>query len=419
MQTDRFPRMMSVRQKYAATPPLDIPQAVRRELTRVRERIKPGMRIAVGAGSRGITNILPIVQAVVQFLKDAGAKPFVIPAMGSHGGATPEGQIEVLATYGISEANVGVRIDANMEVVQLGATDEGWPVFFSAIAKEADGLIVINRVKPHTDFRSDSIGSGVLKMMVVGLGKRVGAAQFHRVAIHHGFEKALRAISKVSLRETPLLCGVAIIENQRHETAEIAVLPREEMESGEAKLFKRAQTLMPRLPFDDIDLLIIDRIGKNISGSGMDPNIIGREVHGYSTLFEAQRKLSPVIRRLFVRDLTPETHGNAIGIGLADITTTRLVRAMDVNKTNINALTSLTPNCAKVPIHFDSDREAITTALNTLGLTNIIEAKIVRITDTLSVEHASVSEAYQSGAGHLEIESEPSAMRFGSDGNLA
>ena len=410
--------MMVVRQKYALTPALDIPQVVRGALARIRDRIKPGMRIAVGAGSRGITNILPIVQAVVQFLKDTGAKPFVIPAMGSHGGATPEGQIEVLASYGITEASVGVPIDANMEVVQLGATDEGWPVYFSALAKEADGLIVINRVKPHTDFRSDSIGSGVLKMMVVGLGKRVGAAQFHRIAIHHGFEKALRAISKVSLPNTPLLCAVAIIENQRHETAEIIALPRDEMEAGEAKLFTRSQALMPRLPFDDIDLLIVDRIGKNISGSGMDPNIIGREVHGYSTLFEAQRKLSPVIRRLFVRDLTPETHGNAIGIGLADITTTRLVRAMDVNKTNINALTSLTPNCAKVPIHFDSDREAIATALNTLGLADTTQAKIIRIADTLSVEHASVSEAYAAEAQHLEVESEPTAMRFDSSGNL-
>ena len=411
--------MMAVRQRYPATAPLDIPQVVRRELARVRDRLKPGMRIAVGAGSRGITDILPVVEAVIAFLKDAGAKPFIVPAMGSHGGATPEGQLEVLATYGITEARLGVPIEASMEVVQIGTTEEGWPVFFSAPAKEADALIPINRVKPHTDFRSDSIGSGVLKMMVIGFGKRVGAATFHRNAIHHGFEKVLRSISKVSLRATPLLCAVAIVENQLHRTAEIAVLPREDMESGEAKLFTRSAALMPRLPFDDIDLLIIDRIGKNISGSGMDPNIIGREVHGYSSLFEAQRKSNPVIRRLFVRDLTPETHGNAIGIGLADLTTTRLVRAMDANKTNINALTSLTPNCAKVPMHFECDREAIATALNTLGLADIMEAKIVRIGDTLSVEHASVSEAYAAQTRHLEVESEPAAMRFGPDGNLA
>jgi hypothetical protein len=193
------------------------------------------------------------------------------------------------------------------------------------------------------------------------------------------------------------------------------------MESGEAKLFARAKALMPKLPFDDVDLLIIDRIGKNISGSGMDPNIIGREVHGYSSSFEAQKRLSPVVRRLFVRDLTPETHGNAIGIGLADLTTTRQVRAMDTNKTNINALTSLTPNCAKIPIHFESDREAISQALNTLGLANTSEAKVVRIADTLSLQRVSVSHAFTADMRErkdLEVEAKPSDMRFDPSGNF-
>ena len=419
MQADRFPRMMIVRQQYATTPPLDVPQVVRRELARVRARIKPGMRVAVGTGSRGITNILAIVETTIQFLKDLGAKPFVVPAMGSHGGATPEGQLELLAEYGVTEARLGVPIEASMGTVQLGTTPETWPVFFSTPARQADAVIVINRVKPHTDFRSDTIGSGVLKMMVIGLGKRDGAANYHRTAIHHGFERVLRAMAQHVLQHAPILCGIAIVENQCHQTAEISVLPREEMESGEAKLFVRARALMPKLPFDDIDLLIVDRIGKNISGSGMDPNIIGREVHGYSTLFEAQRRLTPVIRRLFVREVTPESHGNAIGIGLADLTTTRLVRAMDVSKTNINALTSLTPNCAKIPIHFPSDREAIAQALNTLGMADPLRAKIIRIADTLSLDRVSISEAYAPGTQALHIESGPSEMHFDSEGNLA
>jgi hypothetical protein len=413
--------MMMVRQKYAATAPLDVPQVVRRELSRIADAIKPGMRIAVGTGSRGITNILPIVESTVQFVKELGAKPFIIPAMGSHGGATAEGQIEVLASYGVTEARLGVPIEASMDAVQIGTTESGWPVFFSVPARQADGILAINRVKPHTDFRSDTIGSGVLKMMVIGFGKRAGAANFHRTALHHGFEPVLRAMAGVILRSTPLLCGVAIVENQTHETAEIAVLPRDHMESGEAKLFARAKALMPKLPFDEIDLLIIDRIGKNISGSGMDPNIIGREVHGYSTSFEVQKKQSPIVRRLFVRDLTPETHGNAIGIGLADLTTTRLGRATDTNKTNINALTSLTPNCAKIPIQFESDREAISQALNTLGLANTSEAKVVRIADTLSLQRVSVSDAFTGDMRErtdLEVEAEPTDMCFDPSGNL-
>ena len=421
MQTDSIPRMMVVRQKYAATPPLEIPQVVRRELGRIADRIKPGARIAVGTGSRGITNIAAIVEAAVHFLKDAGAKPFISPAMGSHGGATPEGQIEVLASYGVTEARVGAPIEASMESVQIGTTEQGWPVFFSAPALKADGVIAINRIKPHTDFGSRTLGSGVLKMFVIGFGKRTGAANYHRTSVHHGFEPTLRAMSKIVLKSAPILCGIGIVEDQVHQTAQIAVLPHEEIEASEATLFARAKALMPKLPFDQIDLLIIDRIGKNISGSGMDPNIVGREVQGYSTSFEAQKKLTPVVRRVLVRDLTPETNGNAIGIGLADFTTTRLVRAMDANKTYINALTSLSSNSVKIPIHFDSDREVIGQALNTLAIPNTLDAKVIRIADTLSLQRLAVSEAFAAEARarkDLEIESEPAEMRFDNEANL-
>lgn len=416
MQTPEFPRMIAVRQRYRPSPPVDISATVKVELARLVPRLKPGMRVAVAAGSRGISNIVSIVTSVVEFLKAAGAKPFIIPAMGSHGGATPEGQIEVLGSYGITET-IGAPIVASMETVSLGRTPEGLDVIFSAAAKEADGIVVINRIKPHTDFASDALGSGVLKMMVVGLGKRAGAANYHRGAIHFGFERIIRSMARVILNSAPILGGIGIVEDQFHQTARISFVPAAEMEPEEAKLFAQAKALMPKLPYDDIDLLIVDRIGKNISGSGMDPNIIGREVHGYTSLFEAQRKLQPCIRRIFVRDLTPESHGNAIGIGLADFTTTRLVREMDPEKTYINALTSLSPNGAKTPIHFGTDRDAITQALNSLGLASIADAKVIHIADTLSLERLQISESFRERT-HLEVLNAAAEMQFDQAGGL-
>ena len=408
--------MITVRQKYPPSKPVDIPVTVRNELARLAPKLKPGMRIAVGTGSRGVSNILPIVQAAVEFLKGAGTKPFLIPAMGSHGGATPEGQIEVLGTYGITDAIA--PIEASMETMVLGRTANGLDVIFSAEAKKADGILVINRVKPHTDFASQSLGSGLQKMLVVGLGKRNGASNYHRGAIHHGFEHVLRAMAPVVLKSAPVLGGLGIVEDQFHQTVRIAFAAADEMEKREAELFVEAKSLMPKLPFDEIELLIIDRIGKNISGSGMDPNIIGRAIHGYSSSFEEQRSLKPSIRRILVRDLTPETHGNAIGIGLADFTTARLVRAMDHKKTYINALTSLSVNGPKIPISFDTDREAITQALNSLAIPNITDAKVMRIADTLSLTRMQISEAFGKLPPQLEVIDAASDMHFDEAGTL-
>ena len=410
-----FPRMMTVRQKYSPSRPLDIGAAIKTELARLAPKLKPGMRIAVGTGSRGVSNMLQIVSSVVEFLKAAGTNPFLIPAMGSHGGATPEGQIEVLESYGITEALAPIA--ASMETAPLGRTVDGLEVIFSAEAKGADGIIVINRIKPHTDFQSDALGSGVLKMLVVGLGKQAGAANYHRGAIQFGFEPVIRAMARVIIESAPVLGGIGIVEDQFHQTARVAFLAADEMERGEAKLFVEAKALMPKLPYDEIDLLIVDRIGKNISGSGMDPNIIGREVHGYSSLFEAQRKLKPAIRRIFVRDLTPETHGNAIGIGLADFTTARLARQTDWQKTYINSLTSLSPNCAKMPIQFETDREAIGQAINSLALAKATDAKVARIADTLSLERLQISEALANRA-QVEPLDGPAEMRFDEAGTL-
>src|SRR6185312_8820015 len=411
-----FPRMFAVRQKFPASPPLDIPAVVRREFKAqdILSKLKPGAQIAVAACSRGISNIKDIVAAVLGVLKAAGAKPFILPAMGSHGGATPEGQRGVLETYGITEQSMGVPIRASMDVERIGQSSDGVDVFCSVEALRADGIVIVNRVKPHTDFQG-TLGSGVVKMIVIGLGKRTGAAACHAAATRLGYERALRGIAAVTMRFAPILCGVAIVENQFHDTARIAVLRPEDIEAQEKELLEEARRLMPRLPFDDIDLLIVDRLGKNVSGSGMDPNVTGRWVHGYSTSLGSDNEATPMIRRIFVRDLTPETHGNAIGIGFADITTTRLVNAMDKQVTYINALTSLTPNGAKIPIHFDTDRECITHALTSLALPDTREAKVVRIADTLSLVNLEASEAYASEVkqrADLEVLEQSREMRF-------
>lgn len=420
MLNDSLPRMLAVRQIFPASPPLDIRATIQKELARAQSGLKPGMRIAVAVGSRGISNLQTIVAAVLDALRATGAQPFIVPAMGSHGGATPEGQTELLAEYGITEARLNAPIRAAMNVERIGSTPEGADVFFSAEALRADGIVIVNRVKPHTDF-SGAIGSGILKMMVVGLGKRIGAANYHTTACRLGYEQVLRGMARVILEKAPILCGVAIVENQLHDTAKLEVLARDEIERREEQLFVEAKNLMPRLPFDQIDLLIVDRLGKNISGSGMDPNIIGRGVHGYVSSLGNRAHPTPVIGRIFVRDLTPETHGNAIGIGMADMTTARLVRAMNPRVTFINALTSLAVQSAKTPMYFETDREAIALALTSLALREVREARIVRIADTLSLEHVQVSEAcapmVQSRSG-LVVTSPVDEMKFDAADNL-
>jgi hypothetical protein len=414
--------MFAARQKFPASSPFDISAVVHDEFKtqNVLSSLQPGAQLAVAVGSRGITNIKAIVAAVLGELKAAGAKPFIIPAMGSHGGATAEGQIGVLESYGITEQSMGVPIRASMEVERLGASADGVDVFCSVEALRSDGIVIINRVKPHTDF-SGTHGSGVMKMIVIGLGKRTGAATCHGAAGRLGLERVIRGIARVTLRRAPILCGVAIVENQFHDTARIAVLHPAEIETREKELLEEARRLMPRLPFDDIDVLIVDRIGKNVSGSGMDPNVTGRWVHGYSTSLADDNRQSPRIRRIFVRDLTPESHGNAIGIGFADITTTRLVNAMDKQVTYVNALTSLTPHGAKIPIHFDTDRECLGQALATLAIPDTRQAKVVRIADTLSVVNLEVSEAYAElvkQRGDLETVEAPRELRFDESNNL-
>jgi len=417
-----MPKMIEVRQAYPTSPRLDLQRILGEEFEKqaLNSGISPGMRIAVGVGSRGIANLKEIVEAAIRVLIRAGAQPFVIPAMGSHGGATPEGQTKVLAEYGITAESLGVPIDADMDVKKIGTAPDGREVVFSAAALRADGIVVINRIKPHTDFRG-TLGSGIQKMLAIGLGKQIGAANAHRAAAHIGYEAVIREFAKVALENVRVLCGIAVLEDQHHQTSEIHVLPPDVIVSREHLLFERSRSLMPHLPLDEIDLLIVDEIGKEISGTGMDTNIIGREITGYSTSLQQANRTTPQIARIFVRDLSHATNGNGIGIGLADFTTDRAVNALDLGSMYMNATTSLGLNGAKIPIHFASDREAVHTALVSVASSHPEMIRVVRIVNTLSLERTLVSECCTEMLGSrpgVTIVGQARAMQFDQAGNL-
>lgn len=409
--------MARVRQDFPPSANVDIRATVKTQFAPLLPRVKKGAVVAVGAGSRGISNIADTVRAVLDVLRGVGAEPFVFPAMGSHGGATPEGQTEVLASYGITESSMGAPIRAAMEVREIGIAECGARVFGAVAALEADHIVLVNRIKPHTDFFG-SLGSGLVKMSVIGLGKKVGAESMHGAASRLGHERVIRDMARVALTKAPVLCGVAILEDQRHQTAAIEVIAAKDIEAREGPLLERARELMPRLPFEEIDLLIVDRIGKNISGAGLDPNITGRGVNGYLSSLAREGRSAPFIRRTFVRELTRETHGNAIGIGMADITTARLVKEIDLGVTYTNALTALTPQGAKIPIYFETDRECIERALISLAVEDVSSARVVRISDTLNLQTMQISESLADVRAGLLIESAFEPMRFDAAGNL-
>ena len=382
-----LPKMIRVRQTFPRPRVADIPKAVTETLGSAALRVKPGDTVAVGAGSRGIANIDVIVGATVRWLKDLGARPFVFPAMGSHGGGTAEGQLSVLEHYGITEATMGCPVRATMEVIQVGEA-LGLPVWLDKLASEADWIGIVNRVKPHTDFKG-SIESGLFKMMTIGLGKHKGAIQYHRANIHHGYETVITSVGREMLAKARIGFGVGIVENGYDETAVVEAFAPEALESGERRLLKSAREWMARLPFSPIDVLIVEEMGKNISGSGMDTNIIGRPTNPFEPFPN-----DPKILWIVTLDLTEESYGNAVGIGNADFTTRRLVEKIDMKPTLINAITACAPGGAKVPATFDTDREAVETALSCIGLTPPDKARVIRIKNTLMLGEIEVSEAY-------------------------
>jgi hypothetical protein len=342
-----------------------------------------GKRIAVACGSRGIANVAEIVRGICGWLRAQGAEPFVFPAMGSHGGATDEGQRKLLEEYGVTQEGVGAEICSSMETVSLGRTTEGFEVFLDANASRADGVIVMNRVKPHTDF-TGVIESGLLKMLAVGAGKREGAEQTHRAGRKFGFEKVIRSMSGVMLRSGKILCGLGVVENEFHQIALVRAAPPEGVAGVDEALQVEAKRLVPRLPFEDLHLLVVDEMGKNISGTGMDTKVIGRGASFPSTERSG-------ILMIYVRDLTEPSAGNALGVGLADVIHERVYRKIDFTKTYINVRTSLNPPMARIPMYLPNDREALGFALGALGSPDESEQRIAWIRNTLDLNRVAIS----------------------------
>lgn len=413
----QFPRMYRLDQTFDRTEVVNITAAVKSELSRLclEKRTVPGQRVAITAGSRGIANIATILKALVEFLKAFQTQPFIFPAMGSHGGGTAEGQVKVLAHYQINEDFLGVPVLSSMDVTEIGKTQDGVPVLIDKHALQADFVVVVNRIKPHTKFKAP-IESGLMKMMAIGMGKHKGAEYYHRAAAQHTFFKIIVDVGREVLKRVPILCCLGILENGYDETAKIVALRPEEVEEKEKELLTRAKQMMPKLPFDDIDLLIVDEMGKDISGCGIDPNVTGRNRDLMGEFPHPTR-----VKRLFVRDLTENSMGNATGIGLADVTAKRLVDKIDFKATYMNCITGNSVEKAAIPMSFDTDREAIEVALGSIGLVSSKKAKIVHIQNTLRLNEVEVSETYGDELTErpdLKVLRGPSPMRFDDQGNL-
>ena len=415
---ESFPRFFRLKQVFDAPGIGDAAAATREAMAALPagKSIKPGMTVAVGAGSRGITHYDVIVRTVCDELKKLGAKVFIVPAMGSHGGATDAGQLDVFAHYGITEAAMGVPLKSSMDVVELGRDPElGFIVYQDKNARGADAIVLVNRIKPHTDFHGP-IESGLMKMATIGLGKQKGAHQFHQASARMSHAKALVAVAREVLKLSKIAFGVGIIENQFHKTARIVAVPTATMEKEEVELLKMARSLLPKLPFDEVDLLIVDEMGKNFSGTGMDTNVIRREIDG-----SFLRPGPNAARRLYVRSLHPDSYGNAAGIGMADFIHERLYNAVDTKATWVNTITALTPVNARMPMYFPTDREALEVALSTSGLPDTRKVKALWIKNTLSCETVLASEAYLADLGHrsdLRKETDPAPLAFDTRGDF-
>ncbi len=413
-----YPKMIKIKQKFRSIPAIeDIHGAVREQLSKpgLMLAVKPGDSVAITAGSRGIANMPAILNAVVKELRAVGAQPFIIPAMGSHGGATAEGQAAVLKHYDITEDTTGAPIRSSMETVVVGHNLDGLPVYMDRNAYEADHVVVVNRVKRHTDF-TGKIESGLVKMMAIGLGKRDGAATYHKATLEYGFERILRSVAGVVLNTGKIAFGLGVVENPYDETAIIGAFSPDELVSGEEELQEKAKQLSASLPFDELDVLIVDEAGKEISGTGMDTKIIGRMMQVGEKELE-----TPKITRIFLRDLTPKSIGNAAGIGFADFITTRLVNKIDFEATYMNFITSMGPQKVRIPIHFDTDRKVLDAVFETIGLVKPEESKVVRIKNTLKLSEVEVSEKLLDAVKErddLEIAGELKEIGFDSDNNL-
>ena len=410
-----LPQMFRIKQSLEGPSLSDVPRTIHENMHAhgIQNQIKPGQTIAITAGSRGNTGIARILRSVVDECRFLGLKPFIVAAMGSHGGATADGQKHLLEHYGIIAAAMGCEIKSSMDVVRIGEL-KGIPVFCDKNAWEADHIAVVARIKPHTDFDNE-IESGLFKMMSIGLGKRAGAEYYHRAGHQYSYAEIFPEVGKEVLRTGKVLFGLAIVENGYGETAKVDVILPKDFYEQEKELLRLAKLWLGRLPFDALDLLIVDEMGKNISGTGMDPNVIGR------TCIQ-KHPMSPKIRQLFIRDLSAESDGNALGIGMADLTTKRLVDKINHAFTGVNVITTGVFDLGKIPMWFDSDKEAIEVALSMIGLTTPQDARIVRIKNTLHLTEMDVSESLREEVARnnrLSLVTAPAQLPFDIDGNLS
>ncbi|MCQ4670461.1 lactate racemase domain-containing protein [Lactonifactor longoviformis] len=411
-----LPKMFKVKQVFPRPriEPEEIPDIIRKLLSQKKfaDKVQPGMRIAITAGSRGIANVALTTKCIADFVKYRGARPFIVPAMGSHGGATAEGQKAVLESYGITEEAMGCPILSSMEVKKIGVNEEGMDVFIDKYAAEADGIILGCRIKPHTAFRGP-YESGIMKMMAIGLGKQHGAEVCHEAGFKN-MAKYVPMFGRAIIKNAPILFAVPTIENAFDETCKIVAVSAEEIAEKEPPLLQEAFDNMPRILVDECDVLVVDQIGKNFSGDGMDPNITGTFCTPYATGgIKAQR--------VCVLDLSPETHGNGIGLGYSSATTKRAFEKLDLASMYPNAITCTVLGGVRIPIIMESDREAIQVCVRTCNEIDKKHARIVRIPNSLHIEHIMLSEAYYEEAKKnpdLIIESEPEYLPFDPDGNL-
>jgi hypothetical protein len=413
-----FPKMFRVRQRFSTERVEDLAGKVEKELARLdlHRKVKPGERIAITAGSRGIHSIDRITRGIVDHCHRLGARPFVVPAMGSHGGGTAEGQAGVLARFGITEQTMGCPIVSCMDTVTVCQAAEGFPVHFDRMAFEADHVIVANRVKPHTRF-TGAIESGLMKMMLIGLGKHAGAIVYHRVIVNYSFDQIVRSVAREVLSRCRILAGLAILENANEETADMVAVNPNEIERLEPQLLDRAKSFLPRIPFDQVQLLIVDQIGKNISGSGMDTNIIGRKYNDHAATGDER----PNVHMIYVRGLTKATHGNAAGIGMAEICRSSLIDQMDRQVTRVNCITAGHVKAAMLPVDFATDREAICVALGQAGWIESQQVPVVWIPNTLRLGEIECSQAYWEQAQsdpQLDIVEPLRPLEFDAQGQL-
>ena len=414
---ETWPSMVRVRQTFPGDEVTDIPAAVAAACAQfgLRERVKPGQRVAVTAGSRGIRDVLAVLQATVAELKALGAEPFVFPCMGSHGGSTPEGQGEVLAGYGVTSANVGAPVICQGEVVSLGETTSGIPLWADQEAAAADHVLVINRVKPHTDF-SGLIESGPTKMLAIGVGKHVGASDCHRRFVDRGYEEVIREVGDALWERLPLLGALGIVENGHDRTVRIDGIRPDHHEADEAALLAYSKEVFGYLPIDNLDILIIDELGKDISGAGMDPNVTGTDCA------KAHRPPPvPFIQRILVRGLTPDSHGNASGIGMADFALQRCVDQVDWSVTAINVVVAAAPESGRCPLVCATDRDMLEAACMTTGATPADQLRVIWVRSTLHVDDllASVALVDELRAHpRCEVLDELVPLRYDGSGNL-